>query len=159
MQKIIIISAILAIAAAAPGNLAYNTYVPLSKSTLTSSSQTVDHGSTHVLHTPVVPLAKSTLTHSTQTVDHGSTHVLHTPLYMTHEVEYHVPLAKTTSTKSSQYINHGSLSPVVHSYSPLLVHSAPVVSYKAPTSAITHHSSTVHETLPVLNSLSYYALH
>ncbi|XP_032516044.2 uncharacterized protein LOC116769127 [Danaus plexippus] len=161
MKNIIILSAVLAVTVAAPTN-DYNSYVPLSKSTFTSSSQAVDHGSTHVLH-PVLPLAKSTLTHSTHSVDHGSTHILHAPLIM-HDVEYHVPLAKTTVTKSNQVVDHGSSAlihaPILHTHvahAPVYLHSEPIVSYRTPDSAISHHSSTVHETVPLVNS--YYAFH
>ncbi|XP_026498355.2 uncharacterized protein LOC113402347 [Vanessa tameamea] len=149
MQQIIIFSAILAVTVAAPGYLGYNAYVPLGKSTVTTSSQSIDHGSTHVLHTPVLA---------------------------THEVEYHVPLGKTTVTKSNQVVNHGSTAvihtpvvhaPVVHAavvHAPVFhaptyytSHSSPLVSYKTGDSAITHQSSTVHETVPVVNSLPLYA--
>ncbi|XP_047532008.1 uncharacterized protein LOC125067439 [Vanessa atalanta] len=149
MQQIIIFSAILAVTLAAPGYLGYNTYVPLGKSTVTTSSQSIDHGSTHVLHTPVLA---------------------------THEVEYHVPLGKTTVTKSNQVVNHGSTAvvhtPVVHApvvHAPVVhvpafhapsyytSYSSPLVSYKTGDSAITHQSSTVHETVPVVNSLPLYA--
>nr|XP_026498355.1 uncharacterized protein LOC113402347 [Vanessa tameamea] len=149
MQQIIIFSAILAVTVAAPGYLGYNAYVPLGKSTVTTSSQSIDHGSTHVLHTPVLA---------------------------THEVEYHVPLGKTTVTKSNQVVNHGSTAvvhtPVVHApvvHAPVVhapvfhaptyytSHSSPLVSYKTGDSAITHQSSTVHETVPVVNSLPLYA--
>ncbi|XP_064072513.1 uncharacterized protein LOC135193537 [Vanessa tameamea] len=149
MQQIIIFSAILAVTVAAPGYLGYNSYVPLGKSTITTSSQSIDHGSTHVLHTPVLA---------------------------THEVEYHVPLGKTTVTKSNQVVNHGSTAvihtpvvhaPVVHAavvHAPVFhaptyytSHSSPLVSYKTDDSAITHQSSTVHETVPVVNSLPLYA--
>nr|XP_026498354.1 uncharacterized protein LOC113402346 [Vanessa tameamea] len=149
MQQIIIFSAILAVTLAAPGYLGYNSYVPLGKSTLTTSSQSIDHGSTHVLHTPVLA---------------------------THELEYHVPLGKTTVTKSNQVVNHGSTAvihtpvvhapvvhapvvhaPVVHAASYYTSYSSPIVSYKTGDSAITHQSSTVHETVPVVNSLPLYA--
>ncbi|XP_050349691.1 uncharacterized protein LOC126773085 [Nymphalis io] len=149
MQQIIIFSAILAVTLAAPGYLGYNAYVPLGKSTITASSQSIDHGSTHVLHTPVLA---------------------------THEVEYHVPLGKTTVTKSNQVVNHGSTAvvhtpvvhaPVVHApvvHAPLFhapsyytSYSSPIVSYKTGDSAISHQSSTVHETVPVVNSLPLYA--
>lgn len=141
----------MAVTLAAPGYLGYNAYVPLGKSTLTSSSHVVDHGSTHVLHAPVVAA---------------------------HEVEYHLPYGKTTVTKSSQVMNHGNTevvhapvvhAPVVHSVHAPVIHtpvvhapvyssySSPIVTYKTPDSAVSHHSSTVHETVPVVNSLSLYA--
>ncbi|CAH2085143.1 unnamed protein product [Euphydryas editha] len=169
----------MAVSLAAPGYIGYNAYVPLGKSTLTSSSHVVDHGSTHVLHAPVlaaheveyhVPSGKTTVTKSSQVVNHGSTHVLHTPVLAAHEVEYHVPLGKTTVTKSSQVVNHGNTevvhAPVIHApvVSAPVVHapvyssySAPIVTYRTPDSAVSHHSSTVHETLPVVNSLPLYA--
>ncbi|CAH2085146.1 unnamed protein product [Euphydryas editha] len=174
MHQIIIFSAILATSLAAPGYLGYNAYVPLGKSTVTSSSHLVDHGSTHVLHTPVlaaheveyhVPLGKTTVTKSSQVVDHGSTHVLHAPVLAAHEIEYHVPLGKTTVTKSSQVVNHGNTevihAPVVHApvvHAPIISapfyssYSAPITTYKTGDSAVSHHSSTVHETVPVLGS-------
>ncbi|CAF4899809.1 unnamed protein product [Pieris macdunnoughi] len=109
MEKIVFVT-LLASAFAAPGY-----YVPLAKSTLTTSSQTVDHGSSHILHAPLmVPLAKTTSTHSNQVVDHGMT-----------TVEHHPVVFPATS----------------------------IYSYKTPDSAITHHSSEVHETVP------YYAYH
>ncbi|CAH2085144.1 unnamed protein product [Euphydryas editha] len=189
MQQIFIFSAILAVTFAAPGYLGYDVYVPQGKSTLTSSSHVIDHGSTHVLHAPVlaaheveyhVPSGKTTVTKSSQVVNHGSTHVLHTPVLAAHEVEYHVPLGKTTVTKSSQIVNHGNTevvhapivhTPVVHApviHAPVVSapvvqaavyssYSAPIVTYRTPDSAVSHHSSTVHETLPVVNSLPVYA--
>ena len=122
----IVFTALLASAIAAPLSLGYNAYVPLSKSTFSSSSQVVNHGSAHIVHAPVVA----------------------------HEVEYHVPLAKSTVTKSSQVVDHGSTivahAPVAHavvapvSYAPVahavvshapvshaVVSNAPVYSYSS----------------------------
>ncbi|CAH0723466.1 unnamed protein product, partial [Brenthis ino] len=145
MQNIIVFTAVLATAIAAPLNLEYNMYVPLSKSTLTSSSQVVDHGSTHVLHAPVlaheveyhVPLAKSTLTKSSHVVNHGSTTVVHTPV--SHAVIAHAP------------VSHAVVAPVSHAlvaHAPVYSVSSPVL-YKAPDSAISHQSSSTYNSVPV----------
>ncbi|XP_022826285.1 uncharacterized protein LOC111356229 [Spodoptera litura] len=176
MQTIIIISAILACGAAAPAYLlaeeAHVVHTLPSKSTFTQSSQVVNHGSTHVLHPvetihtiPVVH-AKTTITKSNQVVSHGGTYVhpVHSISVMpVHEV-YHVP--KTTVTKSNQVVNHGGTAvlhtpvihtPVVHApvvsvSHPVVYHSSPLVTLKTGDSAVTHHSSTVHETVPVVKS-------
>ncbi|KPJ04529.1 hypothetical protein RR46_00708 [Papilio xuthus] len=160
MQYIILTLATIACASAAPGFLLAQEpdyyHLPLAKSTFTSSSQTVDHGSTHVIHPlPVVhtaPLVHVPMSISTQSHERTS---------------YHAPAAKTTVTNSKQVVNHGSTAvyhaPVVSSValhsSPLVYHSSPLVAYKTPDSAISHHSSTIHETVPVVNSLPLYALH
>ncbi|XP_038217289.1 uncharacterized protein LOC119836106 [Zerene cesonia] len=146
MLKIIILS-LVGCAVCAP----YDAYVPLAKTTLTSSSHAVDHGSTHIV--PAIPLAKTTLTQSSQIVDHGSSHIVHAPL--------HIPVAKTTSTHSNQVINHGfyhAVHPLIHEvamveHHPIVFPATSIYSYKTPDSAITHHSSEVHETVP------YYAYH
>lgn len=130
------------------------THVPVvhelssAKSTLTRSSQVVNHGGTAVLHAPVmtyshIPVvhelgsAKSTLTKSSQVVNHGGTAVVHAPLYshVMHHVYDHAP--------------HSSLV-----YAPQVYSSA-----STGDSAISHHSSTVHETEPVVNHYPLYALH
>ncbi|CAH3996544.1 unnamed protein product [Pieris brassicae] len=127
MEKIVFVT-LLASAFAAPGY-----YVPLAKSTLTTSSQTVDHGSSHILHAPLmVPLAKTTSTHSNQVVNHGSTAIYHAPAV------YHAPLHHVETT-----VEHH----------PVVFPATSIYSYKTPDSAITHHSSEVHETVP------YYAYH
>lgn len=163
----IIISSILACAAAAPAYLlaeqAHVIHSIPSKSTYTQSSQVVDHGSTHVYHAPIatyhsVPVvhSKSTITAANHVVDHGSTYIqpVHAVSVMpVHEV-YHIP--KTTVTKSNQVVNHGSTT-LVHA--PVVYHSSPLVSLKTGDSAVTHQSSTVHETVPVVKSLEYYSLH
>ncbi|CAG4964320.1 unnamed protein product [Colias eurytheme] len=143
MLKIVILSFI-GCALSAP----YDAYVPLAKTTLTTSSHAVDHGSTHVI--PAIPLAKTTLTQSSQYVDHGSSHIVHAPL--------HIPLTKTTSTHSNQVINHGvyhSVHPLIHEveHHPVVFPATSIYSYRTPDSAITHHSSETHETVP------YYAYH
>ncbi|KAF9791593.1 hypothetical protein SFRURICE_019992 [Spodoptera frugiperda] len=178
MHTIIIISAILACGAAAPAYLlaeeAHVVHTIPSKSTFTQSSQVVNHGSTHVLHPietihtiPVVH-AKTTITKSNQVVSHGGTYVhpVHSISVMpVHEV-YHVP--KTTVTKSNQVVNHGGTAvvhaPVVHApvvsvAHPVVYHSSPLVTLKTGDSAVTHHSSTVHETVPVVKSLPLVTLH
>ncbi|XP_075976261.1 uncharacterized protein LOC142976656 [Anticarsia gemmatalis] len=194
MQNIIIVSAILACAAAAPGYLyaaepaVYHTVPLTSKSTYTQSSQVVDHGSTFVhtpvvhapvvhapvVHTAVVPVAqsKTTITKADQVVNHGGSAVLH-PVHaydvMPVHGLYHVP-SKSTITKSNQVVNHGGTAvvhavpvvhaPVVHApvvHAPVVYHSSPLVTVKTGDSAITHHSSTVHETVPVVKS--YVAVH
>ncbi|CAK1541221.1 unnamed protein product [Leptosia nina] len=120
MEKIIFVS-LLATALAAP-----EYYVPLAKSTLTTSSQTVDHGSSHIIHAPLmVPLAKTTSTQSNHVVNHGGTAVYHAPLHQITTVEHH----------------------------PIVFPATSIYSYKTPDSAITHHTSEVHETVP------YYAYH
>lgn len=153
---------IIACAVAAPGFLLAEEpdyiHLPLAKSTFTASSQAVDHGSTHVLHpVPVVhsaPLVQVPMSISTQS--HART-------------SYHAPASKTTVTNSKQIVNHGSTAvyhaPLFHS-SPVAVHTSPVlyqpsslVALKTPDSAVSHHSSTVHETVPVVNSYPLYALH
>ncbi|XP_046967324.1 uncharacterized protein LOC124535237 [Vanessa cardui] len=156
MQQIIIFSAILAVTLAAPGYLGYNSYVPLGKSTLTTSSHSIDHGSTHVLHTPVlaaheveyhVPSGKTTVTKSNQVVNHGSTAVIHTPVV--HAPVVHAPVVHAPVVHA----------PVFHAPTYYTSYSSPLVSYKTGDSAVTHQSSTVHETVPVVNSLPLYAYH
>ncbi|VVC90502.1 unnamed protein product [Leptidea sinapis] len=138
MKSIILIIASVAYASSSPVYVYNNGYVPLAKTTLTSSSQTVDHGSTHVLH-PVQPalLAKTTSSHSSQLVDHGTTHVLHAPLVQTHELSHPVYTVQ---------------------HAPVVLPST-LVSYKTPDSAITHHSSTTHETVPYVQSIPFYTYH
>uniref|UniRef100_A0A2A4JT38 Cuticle protein n=1 Tax=Heliothis virescens TaxID=7102 RepID=A0A2A4JT38_HELVI len=167
MQSIIIISAILACGAAAPAYLLSEPThvihsVPLTKSTYTQSSQVVDHGSTHVLH-PVTAIhsipvvhAKTTITKADHVVSHGGSYVhpVHSYVMPVHEV-YHYP--KTTITKSNQVVNHGGThlvhAPVVSvAHAPVVYHSSPLVTLKTGDSAVTHHSSTVHETVPVVKS-------
>lgn len=159
------------------------------KSTVTKSSQVVNHGGTTVVHAPVythvpvvhehVPVvhelssAKSTVTKSSQVVNHGGTTVLHAP-DMTHYVPavHEIGSAKSTVTKSSQVVNHGGTTVVhapvfghvmhhVYDYAPHSVVYSPQVYSSAKTgdSAISHHSSTVHETEPVVNHYPLYALY
>ncbi|CAB3227465.1 unnamed protein product [Arctia plantaginis] len=165
-------------AAAAPAYLlaqdphVYHALPLTSKSTYTQSSQVIDHGSTFV-HAPVVhhvPLVhtKTTLTKANQVVNHGGSAVFH-PVN-TYEVMpvhgiYHVP-SKTTVTKSSQVVNHGGTAvvhaPVAHAtvvHTPVVYHSSPLVTLKTGDSAISHQSSTVHETVPVVKSLPFVAIH
>ncbi|CAH2040892.1 unnamed protein product, partial [Iphiclides podalirius] len=154
--------ATIACAAAAPGFFLAEepdyVHLPLHKSTFTSSSQTVDHGSTHVLH-PIPVVHTAPLVHVPSSISTQS-----------HErTSYHAPAAKTTVTNSKQIVDHGSTAvyhaPVLHSSpvafhsSPVLYHSSPFVALKTPDSAVSHHSSTVHETVPVVNSYPLYALH
>ncbi|XP_052754484.1 uncharacterized protein LOC113520947 [Galleria mellonella] len=200
MQNTIIFAAIFACATAAPALLlSHDTElmhtVPLAKSTITKSSQAVDHGSTLIhtpvlpvvhtslVHTPVVPVSKSTVTKSSQVVNHGGTAVVHSvsvvPL-AAHAVQQdaivHAAPSKTTVTRSNQFVNHGSTlihsnlipvhtAPVLTQSAPVLVHptplfhSSPLLSLKTGDSAVSHHSSTVHETVPVVKSLPYVSLY
>ncbi|CAH0723467.1 unnamed protein product, partial [Brenthis ino] len=146
MQAIIVFTALLATAIAAPYNLEYNAYVPLSKSTLTSSSHAVDHGSTHVLHAPVlaheveyhVPSSKSTLTKSSQVVNHGSTTVYHAPVS-------HAVIAPV----SHAVVAHAPVSHAILSHAPVYSLSSNVQYYKSPDSAITHQSSSTYNSEPL----------
>ncbi|CAK1579774.1 unnamed protein product [Parnassius mnemosyne] len=160
MKNFITFLATVACVAAAPGYLLTHepdyVHLPVSKSTYTTSSQTIDHGSTHVIHPlPVVhtaPLVHIPMSYSTQSHERTT---------------YNAPASKTTVTNSKQIVNHGSTSvyhaPVVHPVvalhsSPVVYHSSPVA-FKNPDYAVSHQSSTVHETVPVVNSLALYALH
>lgn len=149
-------------------------------------STIVDHGTTFI-HEPIFPLfheissKKSTLTKSSQVVNHGGTAVVHAPVYHSyHPVTYGeaVP-SKTTVTKSNQIVNHGSTTvvhapvlpvlhtPVVHTpivhtseiHTPIYSYYSSPLSIKTGDSAISHHSSTVRETEPLVNHLPLYALH
>ncbi|CAG4966955.1 unnamed protein product [Parnassius apollo] len=90
MKNFIIFLATVACVAAAPGYyLAHEpdyVHLPLSKSTYTTSSQTVDHGSTHVIHPlPVVhtaPLVHIPMSYSTQSHERTT---------------YNAPASKTTA--------------------------------------------------------------
>ncbi|KAM3959961.1 uncharacterized protein ACR2FA_005982 [Aphomia sociella] len=142
-------------------------HIPSSKTTVTKSSQVVNHGGSAVVHS--VPVIHSVpIVHSVPL----STHDVH------HSTLLHNVPSKTTVTKSNQVVNHGSTTlihthiPVVHTApvvahsapvlvqsAPVLAHSAPLLSLKTGDSAISHHSSTVHETVPIVKSLPVYALH
>lgn len=108
-------------------------------------------------------------------VNHGGTTVLHAPVYHAYQPVMYSELAplKTTVTKSNHVVNHGGSTlvhapvlPVVHApivHAPVVhssvYYSSPVVSVKSGDSATSHQSSTVHETVPVVNHLPLYALH
>ncbi|CAG9787085.1 unnamed protein product [Diatraea saccharalis] len=178
MEKIILFSAILAVAATAPSFLLSHDaelHVPLtSKSTITKSSQHVDHGSTFVHSVPLVHATP--LVHASPIVqidppkavitETSYNTILHSAPVLHHT--YHVP-QKTTVTKSNHSIHHGSThvvhAPVVHTpivpvvHSPVVVHSSPLVTLKSGDSAVSHHSSTVHETVPIVKSLSLLSYH
>lgn len=147
-----IIFTILAATSASPVLLAeHYSNIPVAKSTFTQSSQLVDHGSTYhavpVFHT--VEPSKKTVTSSSQVVNHGGTTILHTPVH--YEV-HSVPVVKSHVQEYGTIVH----APVVTS--PVVYHSSPVV-VKTGDSAVSHQSSTVHETVPIVNSVPLYSLH
>ncbi|XP_059045706.1 uncharacterized protein LOC131841408 [Achroia grisella] len=175
----IFLAAILAYTTAAPALLLgheaeFIHSVPLTaKSTITRSNQVVDHGST-LIHSPIVPVvhqaplihaasvdipaSKFTVTKSSQVVNHGSTAVVHSVPLATHIQDAVVAVpSKTTVTKSNQIVDHGT--PLLAHSAPLLAHSAPLVSLKTGDSAVSHHQSTVHETVPVVKSVPLVSLY
>ncbi|CAG4964321.1 unnamed protein product [Colias eurytheme] len=122
MQKLLVFAAFLACAAAAPGVLLHQTpvvavhapvvhTVPLaSKTTITKSSQLVNHGSpvVHAVHTPVVasvPIVKSV----------PVVPVVHAPVV--HAPVVHAPVVTPVVVKTA---------PVAVSHSSSLVHHAPL---------------------------------
>lgn len=206
----IIFTTLLASTFAAPGLFldTHLVHAPV-KSTLTKSSQLVDHGSTTIVHTPVinvhtvhavpVHISQTTVTKNSQLVNHGGHEihtipivhqpvhtVIHEPVHIAHVATHVVPVkTKTTVTKNSQVVNHGGHKvvhvPVHHEVQEHLVASVPVDYHKATSSqffkldnvvvphvelakvsrsgdsAVSHHSSTVHET--EVKSLPLYTLH
>lgn len=89
-------------------------------------------------HAPI----KTTITKSDQVISHGGTTVVHAPVQPLYDyVEEYSPI-KTTVTKSNQIVNHGGTA-VVHA--PVVPVHTPVV-IKTGDSAVSHQSSTVHET-------------
>ncbi|CAH0399263.1 unnamed protein product [Chilo suppressalis] len=168
MEKLVVFTGMLALAAAAPAIILSHDaelHVPFSsKTTITKSSQHVDHGSTYVHALPVIHTAPvvhaSPILHIEQpkTVITKNTAVLHSVPVIHHT--YHVP-QKTTVTKSNHQINHGSTH-VVHAsvvHTPVLIHSSPLVTLKSGDSAVSHHSSTVHETVPIVNTVPLVSYH
>lgn len=198
-----IFTTLLASTIAAPG-LLLDTHVihaPV-KSTLTKSSQLVDHGSTTVIHAPVIPV-HTVHTNNAELVNHGGHEihtipyvhhpvhtVIHEPLHIAHVATHVAPVkTKTTVTKNSQLVNHGGHKiihvPVHHEVKEHLVASVPVNYYSATSSqffkldnahaevphvgfagvsrsgdsAVSHHSSTTHETVAEVKSLPLYTLH
>ncbi|CAH2085145.1 unnamed protein product [Euphydryas editha] len=155
MQSVIIFNAILAVTFAAPGYFEYNNH---GKSIFSAISQLISHESSHDFHPPIlathevedhVPLDKTTITKSNQVVNNGSTAIVHAPVVsaqVIHSPVVSAPLVHTTVVSA----------PVVHAavYSS---YPSPIVSYKTPNSAISHQRSTVHETVPVVNSFPLYA--
>ncbi|KAJ2939027.1 hypothetical protein O0L34_g19005 [Tuta absoluta] len=176
MNKIIIFAAILGFAAAAPGLYLTHDHethyhsVPVvhtvsspSKTTITKTSNEVNHGGHHVVHVP-------TKVHYVHEPVH---YVHHEPVHALVHVEHkHVEPAKSSQyfkLENTQYKTEKVITPVVHkvvtpvvSVAPVVhaVH-APVVSHIARSgdSAVSHHSSTVHETVHEVKHLpvhSYY---
>ncbi|CAH0723469.1 unnamed protein product, partial [Brenthis ino] len=117
----IFFTTLLAAVIAAPLNLEYNAYMPFSKSTLTSSSHVVDHGSTHVLHAPV----------------------------LAHEVEYHAPVSHAViAPVSHTVVAHAPVTHTIVSHAPVYSLSSNVEYYKSPDSSITHQSSSIYNSAP-----------
>lgn len=146
-----------------------------SKTTVTKNAQLVNHGG-HEIHT--IPYVHQPV-HT----------VIHEPVHIAHVATHVVPVeTKTTITKNSQLVNHGGHKivhvPVHHEVQEHIVASAPVEYHSATSSqffkldnthagvphvefgksrsgdsAVSHHSSTVHETVAELKSLPLYTFH
>ncbi|KAI5644593.1 hypothetical protein NE865_03482 [Phthorimaea operculella] len=179
MNKIIIFTAILGFAAAAPGvylshgHEETHYHVPVvhtvsspSKTTITKTSNEVNHGGQHVVH---VPTKVHYVHEPVHYVHQEPVHTLvHAPVHVEHK---HIEPAKSSQyfkLENTQYETKKVITPVVHkvvtpvvSVAPVVhaVH-APVVSHvRSGDSAVSHHSSTVHETVHEVKHLPVYSYH
>lgn len=119
---------------------------------------TVIHEPVHIAHvaTHVVPAkTKTTITKNSQLVNHGGHKIVHVPVH--HEIKEHIVASVPVhyhdyhSAHSSQFFKldntHAEIPHVEFAKS------------RSGDSAVSHHSSTVHETVAEVKSLPLYTLH
>ncbi|CAH0723470.1 unnamed protein product, partial [Brenthis ino] len=132
MQKFVVFAAFLACAAAAP--------------TLLVSHETpvVAVHAAPVVHTVPVVGSKTTITKSSQVVNHGSVHAVHTPVVHVKSAVVSAPVVHSVHAVHAAPVVHAvHAAPVVHAVHHPVVHAvAPVVVKSAP-SAVSHSSSVV----------------